>query len=40
MILLDTGPIVAFFDASDTYHNLCIKTLKEVNSKLKIRGRW
>jgi predicted nucleic acid-binding protein len=34
MILLDTGPIVAFFDASNTYHNLCIKTLKEVNKPL------
>lgn len=23
MILLDTGPIVAFFDASDHYHPVC-----------------
>ena len=34
MILLDTGPIVAFFDASDTYHSLCIETLKEINEPL------
>ncbi len=34
MILLDTGPIVAFFDASDNYHNLCIETLKEINEPL------
>jgi predicted nucleic acid-binding protein len=34
MILLDTGPIVAFFDASDNYHTLCIETLKEINEPL------
>ncbi len=34
MILLDTGPIVAFFDASDNYHSLCIETLKEINEPL------
>jgi predicted nucleic acid-binding protein len=34
MILLDTGPIVAFFDASDTYHHTCIELLKTVNEPL------
>ncbi|MFC1821584.1 type II toxin-antitoxin system VapC family toxin [Thermodesulfobacteriota bacterium] len=34
MILLDTGPIVAFFDASDNYHNLCIETLKKMKEPL------
>ena len=31
MILLDTGPIVAFFDASDHYHDACIEFLKTVS---------
>ena len=31
MIILDTGPIVAFFDASDHYHDACIELLKTVN---------
>jgi predicted nucleic acid-binding protein len=30
MILLDTGPIVAFFDKDDRYHALCLETLKKV----------
>lgn len=34
MILLDTGPIVAFFDASDAYHQLCIETLKRIKEPL------
>ncbi len=34
MILLDTGPIVAFFDASDAYHKSCIKTLKRIKEPL------
>ena len=34
MILIDTGPIVAFFDASDTYHSLCMETLKGINKPL------
>jgi predicted nucleic acid-binding protein len=34
MILLDTGPIVAFFDASDHYHLACIELLKTVNEPL------
>ena len=27
MILVDTGPLVAFFDASDNYHKICIDTV-------------
>ena len=34
MILIDTGPLVAFFDASDTYHDLCIETLKGIKERL------
>lgn len=34
MILLDTGPIVAFFDASDDYHKACIELLKGINETL------
>jgi predicted nucleic acid-binding protein len=34
MILLDTGPIVAFFDASDHYHKPCVELLKGVNEPL------
>ena len=34
MILLDTGPIVAFFDASDDYHKPCVELLKGVNEPL------
>ena len=34
MILLDTGPIVAFFDASDHYHHACIELLKTINEPL------
>ena len=34
MILIDTGPIVAIFDASDAYHSLCIETLKDINESL------
>ncbi len=34
MILLDTGPIVAFFDASDTYHSPCMETLKAIREQL------
>ncbi len=34
MILLDTGPIVAFFDASDDYHESCIELLKGINEPL------
>jgi predicted nucleic acid-binding protein len=34
MILLDTGPIVAFFDASDHYHPVCVELLKTLNEPL------
>lgn len=34
MILLDTRPIVAFFDASDYYHNICVELLMTVNEPL------
>ena len=34
MILLDTGPIVALFDASDEYHRTCVELLKGVNEPL------
>ena len=34
MILLDSGPIVAFFDASDDYHESCIELLKGINEPL------
>lgn len=30
MILLDTGPIIAFFDASDDYHSVCVSLLKDI----------
>jgi predicted nucleic acid-binding protein len=34
MILLDTGPIVAFFDASGDYHESCIELLKGIDEPL------
>lgn len=34
MILLDTGPIVAFFDASDNYHQICLNVLKNIDEPL------
>jgi predicted nucleic acid-binding protein len=34
MILVDTGPIVAFFDASDAYHQSCIGILKDITEPL------
>ena len=34
MILLDTGPIVAFFDASDNYHHPCVEALKRIKEPL------
>jgi predicted nucleic acid-binding protein len=30
LILIDTGPIVAFFDKDDRYHDLCVEILKEI----------
>ena len=34
MILLDTGPILAVFDASDAYHHPCVETLKRIKEPL------
>lgn len=34
MILIDTGPIVAFFDKDDRYHALCIEILKDITEPL------
>ena len=34
MILIDTGPIVAFFDRDDRYHALCVEILKEIRDPL------
>ena len=34
MILLDTGPIVAFFDASDNYHSFCLDILEKIEKPL------
>jgi uncharacterized protein len=34
MILMDTGPLVAFFDASDHYHDFCIDILKGLTDPL------
>ena len=34
MILVDTGPLVAFFDASDNYHRICLNVLKDLDSPL------
>ena len=34
MILIDTGPLVALFDASDSYHQVCLKILKGIDGPL------
>lgn len=34
MIIIDTGPIVAFFDKDDQYHHQCIEILKEIKEPL------
>jgi len=34
LILIDTGPIVAFFDKDDQHHVLCIEILKEIREPL------
>lgn len=34
MILIDTGPLVAFFDASDTYHATCLEILRGLKGPL------
>ena len=34
MILIDTGPVVAFFDKDDRHHRLCIEILKGIREPL------
>ncbi len=34
MILVDTGPLVAFFDASDNYHKTCLDVLQDLEGPL------
>ncbi len=34
MIIIDTGPIVALFDKSDQYHNVCKKVLKNIHEPI------
>lgn len=34
MIILDTGPLVSFFDRDDRYHNLCVEVLKSIKEPL------
>jgi uncharacterized protein len=34
LTLLDTGPVVAFFDRDDHYHFLCLETLKQIRDPL------
>lgn len=34
MILIDTGPLVAFFDSSDKHHKTCLDLLKELEGPL------
>jgi predicted nucleic acid-binding protein len=34
LILIDTGPLVAFFDKDDQHHGLCIETLKGLREPL------
>lgn len=34
MTLIDTGPLVAFFDKDDRYHSLCVEVLKEIREPL------
>jgi hypothetical protein len=34
MIIIDTGPLVALFDKSDHYHNVCKKTLKNIREPI------
>ena len=34
MILIDTGPIVAFFDKDDRFHAVCTDILKEIHEPL------
>jgi len=34
LILIDTGPVVAFFDRDDRYHNECVAVLKTIREPL------
>jgi predicted nucleic acid-binding protein len=34
LTLIDTGPLVAFFDKDDRYHGLCVEVLKEIREPL------
>ncbi len=34
MILIDTGPLVALFDASDNFQRICLELLKEMEGPL------
>lgn len=34
MIIIDTGPIVAFFDKDDNHHHACLEVLKEIKEPL------
>ncbi|MBI5192268.1 MAG: PIN domain-containing protein [Nitrospirae bacterium] len=34
MIIIDTGPIIAFFDKDDRYHSHCIEILKGIKEPL------
>jgi predicted nucleic acid-binding protein len=34
LIVVDTGPLVAFFDKDDRHHSLCIEILKEIREPL------
>ena len=34
MILIDTGPVVAFFDRDDHYHGSCVEILKSIEEPL------
>jgi predicted nucleic acid-binding protein len=34
LTLIDTGPLVAFFDKDDRYHGLCVEVLKEIRGPL------
>lgn len=34
MTLIDTGPLVAFFDKDDRYHSLCVEVLKGIREPL------
>lgn len=34
MIIIDTGPLVSFFDGSDQFHKKCVEILKDINEPL------